>query len=182
MKAVRRHIKEDRILLYIERWLIAPFETADRTQLPRARGVPQGGVVCPILMNLFMHYAFDLWMERTYPHSPFARYADDAVVHCRSRAQAEELMREIASRLEECGLTMHPEKSQIVYCKDSNRTHVYPNVQFYVSRFYVQTKSGIQQIQPAIYQFPASGEQRCIEPDAAKSAGLANTSSDTNDT
>ena len=130
MKAVRRHIKEDWILLYIERWLTAPFETADRTQLPRARGVPQGGVVSPILMNLFMHYAFDLWMERTYPHSAFARYADDAVVHCRSRAQAEELMREIASRLDECGLTMHPEKSQIVYCKDSNRTHVYPNVQF----------------------------------------------------
>jgi len=88
MKAVRRHIKEDWILLYIERWLTAPFETADRTQLPRARGVRQGGVVSPILMNLFMHYAFDFWMERTYPHSPFARYADDAVVHCRSRAQA----------------------------------------------------------------------------------------------
>jgi hypothetical protein len=89
MKAVRRHIKEDWILLHIDRWLTAPFETADRTQLPRARGVPQGGVVSPILVNLSMHYAFDLWMERTCPHSPFARNADDAVVHCRGPAQAE---------------------------------------------------------------------------------------------
>jgi RNA-directed DNA polymerase len=130
MKAVRNHIKDDWILLYIERWLTAPFETADGASLPRTRGTPQGGVVSPILMNLFMHYAFDSWMKRTYPQCPFARYADDAVVHCRSQAQAEAVMREIASRLEECGLTMHPEKSKIVYCKDSNRTDAYPNVQF----------------------------------------------------
>ncbi len=96
-----------------------------------ARGVhPQGGVVSPILMNLFMHYVFDSWMRRTHPHCPFARYADDAVVHCRSLAQAEAVMRAIAPRLEECRLTMHPEKSRIVYCKDSNRTGTYPNVQF----------------------------------------------------
>jgi RNA-directed DNA polymerase len=130
MKAVRIHIKDDWILLYIERWLTAPFETADGLSLPRTRGTPQGGVVSPILMNLFMHYAFDSWMRRTHPQSPFARYADDAVVHCRSQAQAEEAMRSIASRLAECGLTMHPEKSKIVYCKDSNRTGAYPNVQF----------------------------------------------------
>jgi group II intron reverse transcriptase/maturase len=129
MKAVRSHIKEGWILLYIERWLTAPFETADGT-LPRTRGTPQGGVVSPILMNLFMHYAFDSWMKRTYPQCPFARYADDAVVHCRSQAQAEAVMRSIALRLEECGLTMHPDKSKIVYCKDSNRTCAYPNVQF----------------------------------------------------
>jgi group II intron reverse transcriptase/maturase len=130
MKAVRSHIKDDWILLYIERWLTAPFETADGVSLPRTRGTPQGGVVSPILMNLFMHYAFDSWMKRTYPQCPFARYADDAVVHCRSQAQAEAVMRSIALRLEECGLTMHPDKSKIVYCKDSNRTCVYPNVQF----------------------------------------------------
>jgi RNA-directed DNA polymerase len=130
MKAVRSHIKEGWILLYIERWLTAPFETADGGTLPRTRGTPQGGVVSPILMNLFMHYAFDSWMKRTYPQCPFARYADDAVVHCRSQAQAEAVMRSIALRLEECGLTMHPDKSKIVYCKDSNRTCAYPNVQF----------------------------------------------------
>jgi len=130
MKAVRSHIREDWILLYIERWLTAPFEIADRTKLSRTRGVPQGGVVSPILMNLFMHYAFDSWMKRTYPQCPFARYADDAVVHCRTQAQAEAVMRSIALRLEECGLTMHPEKSKIVYCKDSKRTGAFPNVQF----------------------------------------------------
>jgi len=130
MKAVRSHIKEDWILLYIERWLTAPFETTEGTQVPRGRGTPQGGVVSPILMNLFMHYAFDVWMKRTNPSCPFARYADDAVVHCSSRQQAEHVMRSIAERLAECGLTMHPEKSKIVYCQDSNRTEPFPNVQF----------------------------------------------------
>jgi RNA-directed DNA polymerase len=130
MKAVRTHIKEDWILLYIERWLTAPFETSEGERLLRERGTPQGGVVSPILMNLFMHYAFDYWMQRIFPQCPFARYADDAVVHCRSQQQAEEVMQSIASRLEECGLTMHPEKSKIVYCKDSKRTKAYPQVQF----------------------------------------------------
>lgn len=130
MKAVRSHIKEDWILLYIERWLTAPFETTEGTQVPRERGTPQGGVVSPILMNLFMHYAFDVWMKRSNPFCPFARYADDAVVHCGSKQQAEQVMRSIAERLAECGLTMHPEKSKIVYCQDSNRTEYFPNVQF----------------------------------------------------
>jgi len=130
MKAVRTHISENWVLLYLERWLTAPFETEDGTCLPRERGTPQGGVVSPILMNLFMHYAFDHWMKRTYPNHPFARYADDAVVHCRTLKQAQELMQMIASRLKECGLTMHPEKSKIVYCKDSDRRGTYPQVQF----------------------------------------------------
>jgi RNA-directed DNA polymerase len=130
LKAIRKHIKEDWILLYIERWLTAPFETAQGTCSPRDRGTPQGGVVSPILMNLFMHYAFDCWMQRNFPQCPFARYADDAVVHCRSQEQAQEAMQAIASRLAECGLTMHPEKSKIVYCKDRSRTQTYPNVTF----------------------------------------------------
>ena len=130
MKAVRTHISENWILMYIERWLTAPFELEDGTRLPRTSGTPQGGVVSPILMNLFMHYAFDSWMKRSYPQCPFARYADDAVVHSRSLKQAEEMMQSIASRLEECKLTMHPEKSKIVYCKHSRRTASYPQVQF----------------------------------------------------
>ena len=130
MKAVRSHIRDKWILLYIERWLVAPFETANGEQLPRKCGVPQGGVVSPILMNLFMHYTFDAWMQRTNPFCPFARYADDAVVHCRSHEQAGAVMQSIAARLMECGLAMHPEKSKIVYCKDSNRTQSYPDVHF----------------------------------------------------
>lgn len=130
MKAVRKHVNENWILLYLERWLVAPFELEDGTSLARTRGTPQGGVVSPILMNLFMHYAFDRWMNRNYPQCPFARYADDAVVHCGSLRQAQEVMQMIASRLKECGLTMHPEKSKIVYCKDSDRRKTYPQVEF----------------------------------------------------
>ena len=147
LKAVRRHIKADWILLYIERWLTAPFETADGARLPRVRGTPQGGVVSPTLMNLFMHYALDTWMQRHFPQCPFARYADDAVVHCRSEAQAQEVMHAIASRLAECGLEMHPEKSGIVYCRDRSRTQAYPNVAFTFLGFLfrprrVMTRSG----------------------------------------
>jgi group II intron reverse transcriptase/maturase len=130
LKAVRSHIKERWILLYLERWLTAPFETPGGEQVLRQRGTPQGGVVSPILMNLFMHYAFDLWMHRNYPQCQFCRYADDAVVHCGSQEQAQNVMQAIASRLSECGLMMHPEKSKIVYCKDSNRTQSYPHVHF----------------------------------------------------
>jgi group II intron reverse transcriptase/maturase len=130
LKAVRTHITEGWILLYVERWLTAPFETAEGEQLQRERGTPQGGVVSPILMNLFMHYAFDTWMKRNNPQCPFARYADDAVVHCRTQEQAKEVMQSIALRLAACGLTMHPEKSKIVYCKDSNRTRPYPHANF----------------------------------------------------
>ena len=130
MKAVRTHIKEDWILLYIERWLVAPFEMEDGTQLPRERGTPQGGVISPLLMNLFMHYAFDTWMQRTSPNCPFVRYADDAVVHCRSERQAKYVMQSIADRLASCGLVMHPEKSRVVYCKDSNRVETYSHVSF----------------------------------------------------
>jgi group II intron reverse transcriptase/maturase len=130
LKAVRSHIKERWILLYIERWLTAPFETPSGEQVPRQRGIPQGGVVSPILMNLFMHYTFDLWMNRNFPQCQFCRYADDAVVHCGSQEQAREVMQAIASRLAECGLMMHPEKSKIVYCKDSNRTQPYPHIHF----------------------------------------------------
>jgi RNA-directed DNA polymerase len=130
LKAVRTHIREGWILVYVERWLTAPFEIAEGEQLQRERGTPQGGVVSPILMNLFMHYAFDSWMKRNNPQCPFARYADDAVVHCRTQEQAKEVMQSIALRLAECGLTMHPEKSKIVYCKDSNRTKSYPHVNF----------------------------------------------------
>jgi len=130
MKAVRHHVKERWMLLYIERWLTAPFETLEGTLIPRNVGKPQGGVISSLLMNLFMHYTFDKWIERTYPHCPFARYADDAVVHCHEQAEAEQLLVDISIRLQACLLTMHPEKSMVVYCKDSNRRLVYPQTRF----------------------------------------------------
>jgi len=130
MKAVKRHVKEDWQRLYIERWLTAPFELLNGQLRSRDRGTPQGGVISPLLMNLFLHYTFDHWMEKTHPHKPFARYADDAVVHCRERAEAEQLLEEISNRLQACLLTMHPDKSKVIYCKDSNRRDDYEQTQF----------------------------------------------------
>lgn len=101
-----------------------------------ANAAPRKVECSVLLMNLFMHYAFDTWMQRTSPNCPFARYADDAVVHCRSRKQAEYVMRSIASRLAACGLTMHPEKSKVVYCKDSNRRAGYPH-ELYLPRLHL---------------------------------------------
>jgi group II intron reverse transcriptase/maturase len=153
MKAVRSHIREGWILLNIERWLTAPFETTDGKRLPRDRGTPQGGVVSPILMNLFMHYTFDLWMKRTHPSCPFARYADDAVVHCRTREQAECVMRKIALRLTECGLTMHPEKSKVVYCKDSGRKGFHPHISFTFLGFTFRPRKALTRQKKAFTSF-----------------------------
>ena len=130
MKAVRKHVPEAWMVLYIERWLTAPVMTPDGVCEPRDRGTPQGGVISPLLMNLFMHYAFDYWMRRTFPGNPFARYADDAVIHCQTRSQAEKLLSVLARRLADCKLRIHPEKSKIVYCKDSRRRGRYPTCQF----------------------------------------------------
>jgi group II intron reverse transcriptase/maturase len=129
MKAVRRHVKCEWAVLYIERWLTAPMER-DGELVARTRGTPQGGVISPILSNLFLHYAFDLWMKRAHPDLPWCRYADDGLVHCRSRREAEAVMAELQSRLAECGLEMHPTKTKIVYCKDGRRKGTHPNVSF----------------------------------------------------
>ena len=102
----------------------------DGEVIERTRGTPQGGVISPILSNLFLHYAFDLWMGRAHPDLPWCRYADDGLVHCRTEQEARAVMATLQARLAECGLEMHPTKSKIVYCKDSNRKGTYPNVSF----------------------------------------------------
>jgi RNA-directed DNA polymerase len=130
LRAVRKHITCQWALLYIERWLKAPMEHEDGRRVKRTRGTPQGGVVSPILANLFLHYAFDLWMARTHPDLPWCRYADDGLVHCRTEQEAQALKAELQARLAECHLEMHPTKTKIVYCKDRNRKGTYPNVQF----------------------------------------------------
>jgi RNA-directed DNA polymerase len=130
MRAVRKHIGESWILMYIERWLKAPFINAKGQWIERKSGTPQGGVISPVLANLFMHYAFDLWMKRTNPNAPFERYADDAIIHCRTQAEAEEILRKLKERLEECRLELHPTKTKIVYCKDKDRVKEYPVTEF----------------------------------------------------
>ena len=104
-----------------ERWLRAPLQRPDGTLERRDRGTPQGSAVSPVLANLFMHYAFDMWMARKFPSVPFERYVDDAVVHCVSEKQALMMRDAIAERLAEVGLTLHPEKTKVVYCQDWNR-------------------------------------------------------------
>ena len=129
-RAVNKHTQCKWIHLYISRWLSAPIRRVDGTFVNRERGVPQGGVISPLLANLFLHYAFDLWMERNYPTLPFERYADDAIVHCKSEAQARMIRRAIEKRFTECGLQVHPHKTKIVYCQDEDRRGNYPNEQF----------------------------------------------------
>ena len=130
MKAVRHHDKTPWVLLYIERWLKAPVQRQDGSQQERTKGSPQGAVVSPLLANLFLHYAFDSWMRRNHPSIPFERYADDVIVHAKSKAQAEQLLEAIRARLAACGLELHPEKTKIVYCQDSDRKGQHEHIQF----------------------------------------------------
>jgi len=130
MRAVLRHTKCKWILLYIERWLKAPFHREDGTLLERSQGTPQGGVISPVLANLFLHYVFDKWMDRNHPGNPFSRYADDAVIHCQTEAKSFALKEELEARFKECGLELHPIKTKIVYCKDNQRRKEYPNISF----------------------------------------------------
>ena len=130
LRAVRKHVTSTWALLYIERWLTAPMAQEDGTIIERSRGTPQGGVVSPILSNLFMHYTFDLWMTRTHPDLLWCRYADDGLVHCRSEQEAQALKAELQARLAECRLELHPTKTKIVYCKDGRRKEAHPNVSF----------------------------------------------------
>lgn len=121
LKAVRHHTDERWVLLYIERWLVAPLQAEDGTQDERTQGSPQGSAISPLLANLYLHYAFDAWMARRHPAVRFERYCDDIVVHCASQQQAEALLAQIRERLGECGLTVNQEKTQIVYCQDDRR-------------------------------------------------------------
>lgn len=130
MKALRHHCSTNWVLLYVERWLKAPLQQCDGELVSRDKGTPQGGVVSPILANLFLHYAFDSWVRRTMPGVPFCRYADDGLLHCKSRRQAEWVMARIIGRFRECGLEVNQEKSGIVYCKDRNRHEEHETISF----------------------------------------------------
>ena len=127
---VEAHTDARWVVLYVRRWLAAGLRLPDGSVAERWQGTPQGSAVSPVLANLLLHYAFDAWMAREYPGCPFERYADDGVIHCRSKAQAEQVLAALRARMAEVGLELHPEKTRIVYCKDNNRRGDFPCTEF----------------------------------------------------
>lgn len=130
LRALRKHCECKWVLLYVERWLKAPMQNETGNVVERTKGTPQGGVVSPLLANLFMHYAFDVWMSRNFPGVPFCRYADDGLLHCKTLKQAEFMLKTIEERFRDCDLEIHPDKSKIVYCKDINRRAGHEQISF----------------------------------------------------
>jgi len=131
MLAIEKHVPEKWAKMYIRRWLSSPvLRKTGVLEEKQGKGTPQGGVISPLLANLFLHYSFDKWLNRTNSTVEFARYADDAIVHCKSKGQAEWLLGAIAERMQECGLELHKDKTKIVYCKDYRRVGDYPLVKF----------------------------------------------------
>lgn len=127
---LQEHTQEKWVLLYVERWLKAGVEQEDGSIAARTKGTPQGGVVSPLLANLYLHHAFDIWMQENYRQNPFERYADDIIVHCRSKEEAEQLHAQITKRMEAFELMLHPEKTKIVYCKNYRRQGSHDNESF----------------------------------------------------
>jgi RNA-directed DNA polymerase len=130
MRAVGRYTQCRWLHLYVRRWLEAPMQQEDGTLVPRTKGTPQGGVISPLLANLFLHLAFDDWMQTTHPGVPFARYADDVVAHCKTEEEAKQVLESIRKRLARCRLELHPKKTKLVYCKDDDRRGTYHHEKF----------------------------------------------------
>lgn len=131
MKALRVHVKEEWVLMYIKRWLEAPIEDENGNQRFReGKGTPQGGVISPLLANLFLHYVFDKWMEKTFPQDKFVRYADDLIIHCDYSIRAHKILASVKERFRECGLEVHEQKTKVAYCRNYKRKNRYHTVKF----------------------------------------------------
>jgi group II intron reverse transcriptase/maturase len=141
VRAVEAHAEVPWVVLYVKRWLTAPMQFADGTVQQRDRGTPQGSAVSPVLANLFMHYAFDMWMAREFPTIRFERYADDAVVHCVTERQVRYLVAAIGDRMDQVGLRLHPDKTKIVYCQDAKRRLDYERTAFTFLGFTFRTRT-----------------------------------------
>nr|WP_258040010.1 reverse transcriptase/maturase family protein [Streptomyces sp. SM1] len=141
IKAVEAHTDARWVVLYVKRWLAADLQLPDGTLQKRDRGTPQGSSVSPVLANLFMHYAFDTWLDKEFPSVAFERYADDAVIHCVTEWQARRVLAALHERMEQVGLELHPDKTKIVYCKDSNRRGSFEQLSFTFLGFTFQPRS-----------------------------------------
>jgi group II intron reverse transcriptase/maturase len=130
LKALSYHVKENWVIMYVKRWLTAPMQDKNGKQTMRDKGTPQGGVISPLLANLFLHYTFDKWFAQNYPDLSFVRYADDIVVHCRSEAESRAALQAIKERMSVCELMLNEEKTKIVYCKTANRKLPFDTVKF----------------------------------------------------
>ena len=128
--AVQKHTKCKWTRLYVERWLKAPMQDSKGILIERSKGTPQGGVISPILANLFMHYVFDKWMKKNHSQIKWCRYADDGLVHAKTKEEVELILKQLNQRLNECGLQIHPSKTKIVYCKDDRRKQNHKNISF----------------------------------------------------
>ena len=130
LSAVARHTDAKWVLLYVERWLKAPMLMPDGTILARTKGTPQGGPISPLIANVFLHYGLDMWLTREFPAVTFERFADDAVIHCVTERQARQVREAVGRRFADIGLELHPDKTRIVYCKDSKRRLDFDQVSF----------------------------------------------------
>jgi group II intron reverse transcriptase/maturase len=130
MQLLQQHTREKWVLMYIERWLKAGVEQEDGSIAARIKGTPQSGVISPLLANIYLHHCFDKWMDEVNPENPFERYADDIVIHCHSKEEAEELLRKLENRMHQYELELHPEKTRVVYCRNYQRTDKHDNNSF----------------------------------------------------
>ena len=131
MLALEKHVSEKWCLLYIKRWLTTPVQTKTGELVQKqGKGTPQGGVISPLLANLFLHYAMDKWLEQTHPTVKYVRYADDVILHCRNKSHAEHVLQALKGRMQTCGLELHPEKTKLVYCRDYRRQEKHETVKF----------------------------------------------------
>lgn len=163
MKAVRRHTSCPWVLLYIERWLKVPYALTDGSMLARDRGVAQGSVIGPLLANLFLHYTFDLWMKKYYPHLLYERYADDIVCHCATELQASDLRIAIQERFAACKLSLNEQKTHIVYCKDGRRRGDYETISFDFLGYTFRGRKSMGKRQVAFTGFLPAISNRSIE-------------------
>lgn len=143
-KALTKHVSEKWVLMYITRWLESPIQTESKEKVYRkGKGTPQGGVISPLLANLFLHYVFDKWLEKTYPNLMFVRYADDIIVHCKTKQEAEQVLESIKCRMAECQLRLHEKKTKIVYCKKYKKRSASQTIKFDFLGFSFQPRPSI---------------------------------------